>query len=109
MKKRFTVELLEEARDFLGKLDEKTRKKILKNFDRAAILNDPKLFKKLTADIWEFRTLYSKKQYRLLAFWNKTDETETLVIATHGFLKKTDKVPLSEIEKAENLRKSYFS
>lgn len=109
MKQRFTVKLLEEARAFLGKLDKKTRDKIFYNFDRATILNDSKLFKKLTADIWEFRTLYSEKQYRLLAFWDKTDETETLVIATHGFLKKTGKVPSSEIEKAESLRKLYFS
>ena len=109
MEKRFTVKFLEEARGFLEKIDEKTRNKIFYNLDRAAILNDPKLFKKLNADIWEFRTLYNEKQYRLLAFWDKTDETETLVIATHGFLKKTDKIPLSEIEKAENLKKSYFS
>lgn len=28
------------------------------------------------------------KQNRLLAFWDKTDKTETLVFATHGFIKK---------------------
>jgi len=30
------------------------------------------------------------------------------VIATHGFIKKTDKVPANEIERAENIRKKYF-
>jgi hypothetical protein len=44
----------------------------------------------------------------LLAFWDKTDNKETLVIATHGFIKKVDKVPAKEIERAENLRKKYF-
>lgn len=33
---------------------------------------------------------------------------ETLVVATHGFNKKTQKTPKSEIEKAEEIRKQYF-
>lgn len=28
---------------------------------------------------------------RLLAFWDKTDSEQTLVLATHGFIKKTQK------------------
>jgi len=44
----------------------------------------------------------------LLAFWDRTENKETLVIATHGFIKKVDKVPAKEIERAENLRKKYF-
>lgn len=28
--------------------------------------------------------------------------------ATHGFIKKVDKVPANEIERAENIRKKYF-
>ena len=31
-----------------------------------------------------------------------------LVLATNGFIKKTDKALLKEIEKAENIRKQYF-
>ncbi len=50
-------------------------------------------FKKLDDLIWEFRTKYKKTYYRLLSFWDKTDKTETLVIATHGIIKKTDKIP----------------
>ena len=30
------------------------------------------------------------------------------LISTHGIIKKTDKTPPGEIEKAENLRKLYF-
>lgn len=48
------------------------------------------------------------KQIRLLAFWDKTANKETLVVATHGFIKKVDKVPAKEIERAVNLRKKYF-
>ena len=70
---------------------------------------DPKLFKKLTGtDLWEFRTLYDGKQYRLLAFWDKTKEVDTLVIASHGFIKKTDKTPAKEIERANKIMKEYF-
>lgn len=35
-------------------------------------------------------------------------ETETLIIATHGIVKKTQKTPPKEIAKAEGIRKQYF-
>ena len=35
--------------------------------------------------------------------------TETLVISTHGIIKKVSKVPKSEIEKVERIRKEYFN
>jgi phage-related protein len=108
MDSKFEVLLLEEARQFLKGLDEKTRTKILYNIDKAKILNDPKLFKKLTTDIWEFRTKYNGLQYRLLAFWDKTEKIKTLVIATHGFVKKVDRVSGIEINKANELRKLYL-
>ena len=41
------------------------------------------------------------------AFWDT--EEETLVIATHGIVKKTQKTPLKEITKAEEIRKEYFN
>jgi phage-related protein len=67
---------------------------------------DPDLFKKLDdTDIWEFRTFYNRMQYRLLAFWDRNGDGITLVIATHGFIKKTQKTPLKEIAKAEEIRK----
>ena len=108
MIQRFEVDLLEQAYEFMRKLDLKHRKKIIQNMDRAKFHTDPKLFKKLDGEIWEFRTLYSGKQYRLLAFWDKTKQTETLVFATHGFVKKTSKVDRKEIDKAERIRQQYF-
>jgi len=105
---KFDVSFLEDARQFLLKLEEKTRVKILYNIDKAKVLNDPKLFKKLSDNIWEFRTKYDGLQYRLLAFWDKAQRTNTLIVLTHGFIKKVDKVSLSEINKAEQLRKLYF-
>jgi hypothetical protein len=64
--------------------------------------------KKLIDEIWEFRTLYQGLQYRLLAFWDKTNKQNTLVIATHGFIKKQSKVPDGEIQKTKALREKYF-
>jgi len=48
--------------------------------------------------------LYNSNAYRLFSFWHKTDGKETLVIATHGILKKTQKTPSREIKKAEEIR-----
>jgi phage-related protein len=99
---------MDEADEFIAQLDSKTAKKIFYNIDIAEQTNDPKLFKKLQYDIWEFRTKFSGLQIRLLAFWDKSDNKETLVIATHGFVKKVDKVPKNEIERAVKLREKYF-
>jgi len=52
--------------------------------------------------------LFNKKQYRLFAFWDKTDKKVTIVIATHGIIKKTQKTPKKEIDKATELMKKYF-
>ncbi len=108
MKPKYRIELLKDAVDFLNALDEKAREKIYYNLKKAQISNDNTLLKKLNDEIWEFRTLYKRTQYRLFAFWNKTDKKDTLVIATHGIEKKTQKTPRKEINKAENLRKQYF-
>ena len=109
MKPKFEVIFLEQAIDFMSKLDTKAKKKIYFNLDKAKLENDPKLFKKLTDDIWEFRTLYQGIQYRLFAFWDKTDKTETLVLSTHGMIKKVSKVPKAEIEKALKIKTEYFN
>lgn len=108
MDKLFDIIFLEEAFIFLSKLDKKHYEKILYNIRKAQIEHDPELFKKLTSEIWEFRTLYQGLQYRLLAFWDKTNTENTLVISTHGFIKKRSKVPDSEILKAKQLRTKYF-
>ena len=69
-------------------------------------INDPELFKKLNDNVWEFRTLYNGTSYRLFAFWDKN--TNSLVVATHGIEKKTQKTPQKEIEKTENIRNEYL-
>ena len=108
MKPQFEILFLEEAFEFLKQLERKHYEKVLYNIRRAQNETNSDLFKKLTNDIWEFRTLYQGLQYRLLAFWDKTAATDTVVIATHGFLKKQSKVPDKEIQKAIQLKLHYF-
>lgn len=108
MEKLFEIQFLEEALAFLRTLDKKHYEKILYNIRKAQTSRDPELLKKLSEEIWEFRTRYQGLQYRLLAFWDKTDSGNTLVISTHGFVKKQSKVPDKEIQKATHLRAEYF-
>ena len=104
----FQLALLEEAKNFLQSLPEQAYKKILYNVDRVAGgEKNRELFKKLeNSEIWEFRTLYNGIAYRLFAFWDT--DTQTLVVATHGIIKKTQKTPKKEIERAEAIMKKYF-
>jgi phage-related protein len=104
----FETRFMDEADKFIAQLDSNTAKKILYTIDLAEQTNNPKLLKKLQYDIWEFRTKFSGLQIRLLAFWDKSDNKETLVIATHGFVKKVDKMPKNEIERAVRQREKYF-
>lgn len=104
----FEVVFLEDAFGFLKTLEPKHSAKILYNIRKAPTRNDPELFKKLNAEIWEFRTHYGGAQYRLLAFWDKTSAIKTLVVCSHGFIKKQSKVPTTEIQKSMLKRKKYF-
>ena len=109
LKTRFKVIMSSEADAFLDTLRQDVKDKIIYNVDKVANgYMDKDLFKKLDdTDIWEFRTLYKGIQYRLLAFWDT--DAETLVNATHGFVKKTQKTPRKEINKAEAVRILYFN
>ena len=106
--KHFETEFLEPANKFVAELEPKAANKVLYNIEKAEQTIDPKLFKKLNKDIWEFRTRYAGQQIRLLAFWDKTSEKKTLVVATHGFIKKVDQVPENEIKRATSIKIKYF-
>lgn len=108
-KYKFRVQFLEEAKNFLDGLDTKARDKIIYNIWKARSTNEKELFKKLQNEIWEFRTKFNKTYYRLFAFWDKTDKADTIVISTHGLIKKTDKISKFEIDRAERSRESYFN
>ena len=105
---KLRVVLLDEALTFVRSLPLKVQQKITYNFKKTELgVMDKELFKKLeNSEIWEFRTLFNGNCYRLFSFWDT--ETETLVIATHGIIKKSQKTPPKEITKAEEIRKKYF-
>lgn len=107
-KPKFQVVYMQDAIEFLQSLTEKIRDKIVYNIGKSMLVLDKELFKKLgNTDIWEFRTIYNGMAYRLLAFWDT--DTDTLVVATHGFTKKSQKTPLKEIAKAQEIKKEYFN
>jgi phage-related protein len=62
-------------------------------------------FKKLrgTEDIWECRIQFGSNAYRILCFFLNSS-----VVLTHGFVKKSQKTPAREIEKAEAYRRDFF-
>ena len=97
---KIKVVLLDEALAFVRSLPIKVQEKIVYNYRKIENgLMSKELFKKLDdSEIWEFRTLYNGNCYRLFSFWDT--ETETFIIATHGIVKKTQKTPAKEIEKA---------
>lgn len=103
---RFEILYLEEAANFINTLDVKVRAKIQFNIFKCQRENDVELFKKLNDNIWEFRTRYNGMAYRLFAFWDT--DTKSMVIATHGLVKKTQKTPSREIHHAEELMKIYY-
>lgn len=102
----FKVLILEEAFKFMESLPMSAKKKIAYNIFQAACYLEPRFFKKLNQQIWEFRARSNGMQYRLLAFWDK--KSEKLVIATHGFVKKTQKTPSNEIEHAKRIMERYY-
>ena len=101
------VAYLEEALSFIESIPKSAGDKLLEIVHRVELgERNSIIFSKLEGtEIWEFRTLYNKVKYRLFAFWDT--QTDTLVIATHGIIKK--KTPKKEIVKAERIRQEYFN
>jgi phage-related protein len=109
MIKYFDVIFSDHAKSFLDELDSAARNKILYNIDKARFVSDPRIFKKIDQNIWEFRTRFNSVQYRLLAFWDKSDANQTMVIASNGVVKKSKKLPVSEMKRAMQIRDQYIN
>ncbi len=71
-------------------LERKYYEKTLYNIRKSQVELDPELFKKLSDNIWEFRTLYQGLQYRLLAFWDKSSQQLILWLFRHTDLSKKE-------------------
>ena len=87
----------------------KAQQKIAYNIRRLESgVSDKDLFKKIDdSGIWELRTLNNGICYRLFAFWDTT--TQTLVVVSHGIVKKSQKTPRKEIDKALAIKNDYFN
>ena len=107
---KFKIAFAIDAQEFLKSIPDSAREKIYYNIRRVLYgeINN-ELFKKLenSDGIWEFRTLSQKIAYRIL--YPKRQISDTLIVATHGIIKKTQKTPSKDIAKAEKLKEIYFN
>jgi phage-related protein len=95
-------------RDFLDSLPAKTAQKatwVLKLLEDLDIVPSS-YFKKLsgTEEIWECRITFGSNAYRIFCFF----AGGSIVVLTHGFLKKSQKTPTAEMGKAEVYRKDFL-
>lgn len=97
------------VQEFLDSLSGKVAQKVLWTL---SLLEDLEIipsiyFKKLTAteEIWECRIQYSSNIYRIFCFL----DSHAVVVLTHGLVKKSQKTPQREIDKAESYRKDFLS
>lgn len=95
------------AQEFLLSLNKKLRAKLSRLLDmlerNGYELREP-YSKHLTDGIFELRAQAGSDTSRVLYFFI----TGRRVILTHGFIKKTQKAPNAEIEKAKQYRKDYL-
>ncbi len=98
----------EPVKEFLDSLDTKMRAKMLRTIillrDNGSQLHEP-YSKSLDDGIFELRAKVGSDITRVLYFFIVGRK----VILTNGFIKKTQKTPLSEIEKAKRYRTEYLS
>ena len=57
-----------------------------------------------TEEIWECRIQFGSNAYRLLCFFLN----RSVVVLSHGFVKKSQKTPVHEIERAEAYRRDFL-
>jgi phage-related protein len=96
------------VQEFLDSLPGKAAQKItwvlslIEEFDIVPVT----YFKKLvsTDDIWECRMQLGSNAYRIFSFL----DGHSVVVLTHGTIKKTQKTPQREIDRAEAYKRDYL-
>ncbi len=94
--------------EFLDSLSDKVVQKTIAVIElvKTERIVPAKFFKKLVGtELYEFRIRWESNIYRLICFFDRNDK----VIITHGFVKKTQKTPRGEIDRAEKYRRDYFA
>ncbi|MCL2014283.1 MAG: type II toxin-antitoxin system RelE/ParE family toxin [Oscillospiraceae bacterium] len=96
------------TREFLLEIDKKMRAKMIWTINVLKVdgpeIREP-YSKHLDDGIFELQAQVGTDITRVLYFFMVGKRA----ILTHGFIKKTEKTPLSEIEKAKNYRSEYLS
>lgn len=110
----FTVSFYTEADgskpvgQFINSLDVKLRTKVVSDLNRLReggnILREP-YSKHLVDGIFELRSIRGNNIVRILYFYDR----DKIIIATNGFVKKTQRTPVREIRLAMRRRKDYWS
>jgi phage-related protein len=110
MIKPVEIELLPEAEDFVDNIEVTARKKLFYAIRKTKMRLFGNWFEKMKGSngIFEFRVREFGKYYRLFAFWDNKNERQTLIVCTHGIIKKSNKTPKKEIGKAEKIKNQYF-
>jgi phage-related protein len=104
-----TVDGVCPVQDFLDSLPPQPAQKItwvLKLVEELELIPSS-YFKKLvgTEGIWECRIIFGSNAYRIFCFFIEN----SVVVLTHGFVKKSQKTPVSEIKRAESYRKDFLN
>ncbi len=96
--------------EFLDSLSIRGRAKVLATMDKLIELKNnniplkDKLSKHIEDGIFELRVYLEDNILRCLYFY----EVNQKIIFTHGFIKKTQKLPRKEIDNAKELRSKYY-
>ena len=93
--------------EFLDDLSVKARAKLMKWIEKLEAMGPdlPRPYADtVRGKIRELRLIFASDQIRCLYFFDRRK-----IILTHGFMKKTDKVPENEIERAENMMREHFN
>lgn len=93
--------------DFMSTLTVKEQEKIKYGLLLLATQNrmPAKFVKFIRNGIFELRTEYSGNVYRVFFIFDNGN----IVVLFNGFQKKTQKTPVSEIEKAEKIKEEYYA
>lgn len=96
------------VQEFLDSLPSKAAQKVtwVLNLVEDIALLPSTYFKKMvgTEEIWECRIQLGSNAYRIFCFL----DGNSVVVLTHGLIKKTQKTPQREIERAEDYRRNYL-
>ena len=102
-----TEQGIQPAKEFLLSLDTKMRAKMVNTIsilqDNGYALREP-YSKYLSEGIFELRARVGSDITRVLYFFY----IDSRIVLTNGFIKKTNKTPIKEIEKAKKYRTDYL-